>query len=197
MQAMLLASADSVLHCRREEREQARGAQAFEAASQAKALVQTWKKPRVGPGSTSLPAELWGLVLERMLTEASLWDLRATVQQLCHVSLACKGLYSTVQQQGWPKLCRLLKPLWQPPSIRQAKVKRRNCQLPDDPDLLVSNPAGLQVPELKAACAYFGMPLSGESASAHSMPCICPSMTLGPQWASGYVPTILFGPLGT
>ena len=106
--------ADPMLSCRREEREQARAAQAFEAASQAKALIQTWKQPRLGPGHTSLPAELWGWVLERMLTQASLWDLRATVQQLCHVSLACKGLYSAVQQQGWPKLGRLLQPLWTP-----------------------------------------------------------------------------------
>ena len=110
------------------------------------------------------------MVLEQLLTEDSLWDLRATVQQLCHVSLTSKGLYSAVQQQGWPKLCRLLGPLHPlPPSTQGHKLTAWNPvqkgQLPANPDTLVTDPASLRVPELKAACAYYGLSSSGERAS--------------------------------
>ena len=72
--------------CRRRTRE-TRHAEASEAAFSAiaaKALVKTWKKPCLSPGQTCLPVELWGLVLEQLLPDDSLWDLRATVQELCN-----------------------------------------------------------------------------------------------------------------
>lgn len=81
----------------------------------ARGLVKAWKKPRLdsssGSSSSSLPFGLWSLVLEHMLQADSLWELPGTVQTLCRVSQTCKGLNLAVQRSGWPKLCRLLKPL--------------------------------------------------------------------------------------
>ena len=152
------------IDCRREERQEARGAKSFEAACQAKALVKTWKKPHLSPGQTSLPVELWGLVLQQLLTEDVLWDLPVTAQELCNISLTSKGLYAAVQQQGWPKLCCLLKPLRPPAAVRGggygAELSKK-CQLPADPDVVVTNPASLAVPELKAACAYYRLTSTG------------------------------------
>ena len=155
--------ANPEVHCRREERQEAREAAAFEAASQAKALVKAWNKPRLSASRTSLPAELWGLILEQvteLVTEDRLWDLRGTVQELCQVSLACKGLHSAVQLQCWPKLCSLLQPLRTPPSLQRHPAQKG--QLPNSPDVLISDPAALRVPELKAACAYYGQTSSGD-----------------------------------
>ena len=91
--------------CRREQAQDAREAKAYEAASQAKALVRTWKKPHLPAGQSILPSELWGLVLQQLLTEDCLWDLLTTVQWLCHASTVCKGLHAAVQQHAWPQLC--------------------------------------------------------------------------------------------
>ena len=154
---------------RREERQEASQAKAFEAARQAKALVKTWKKPRLSPGQSYLPVELWGMVLEQLLTEDSLWDLRATVQQLCSASMICKDLCLAVQQQGWPHLCRLLSALRPPISTeRGTKLRGEKGQLPDNPDLLVTDPASLRMPELKAACQYYGLSSSGEVTAARA-----------------------------
>ena len=146
---------------KREEQQEAKQAAAFEAANKAKALVRTWKKPCLTPGQTSLSMELWGLVLEQALTEDSLWDLRATVQELCNIGLTCKGLHSAVQQQGWPKLCQLLSPLQPPYSTVEAQLQNIKGamagQLPDSPDVLINDPASLRMPELKAACRYYGL----------------------------------------
>ena len=133
----------------------------FEAASKAKALVKTWKKPRLSPGQTNLPTELWGLVLEQLLTEDSLWDLQGTVQGLCHISLTSKGLYAAVQQEGWPKLCCMLQPL-RPPAAVQGNVYRSIAGLPASLDVLVTNPASLSVPQLRAACTYYWQTSSGK-----------------------------------
>ena len=158
--------------CRREEKQEAKRAEAFEAACQAKALVKTWKKPRLSAGQTSLPAELWGLVLEQLLPEACLWDLPATVQGLCNVSLTSKGLYSAVQQQGWPKLCQLLKHLRPPAAMRGGGYTPKageTCQLPDNLDVLGINPTSLSVPQLRASCAYHMLTSSGKLHAA--IPC--------------------------
>ena len=111
--------------------------------------------------------ELWGLVLEQLLTEDSLWDLRATVQELCTTSLACKDMYAAVQQQGWPKLGQLLRPFPLPPVLRQ----RGQAQPPGSPDVLVNDPASLRIPELKAACNHYGIyaATAGASGSATLM----------------------------
>ena len=114
-------------------------------------------------------------MLQQLLTEDSLWNLPSTVQQLCHVSLTCKGLNSAVQQQGWPRLCRLLAPLRpQPPSTQGRQLTRwdpvQKGQPPANPDLLVTDPASLRVPELKAACTYYGLSSSGERASTWQGP---------------------------
>ena len=113
-------------------------------------------------------------MLEQLLTDDSLWDLRATVQELCGISLTSKGLYAAMQQQGWPKLCQLLSSLSPPPSTQMTQVPTGKAhrktaqkgQLPDHPDVLVSDPASLRMPELKAACAYYGLPLPGRPGHA-------------------------------
>ena len=150
------SSSQTVTACRREEQQEAKQAAAFEAAGQARAAVKAWKKPRLSPSQASLPVELWGLVLNHLLTEDSLWDLPATVQELCHASLACKGLYAAVQQQGWARLCQLLDPLPTPPTACRLQL------LPFNPDLLVNDPASLHVPQLRAACSHFHLPSSGQ-----------------------------------
>ena len=153
--------------CRRRTRE-TRRAEASEAAFSAiaaKALVKTWKKPCLSPGQTCLPVELWGLVLEQLLPDDSLWDLRATVQELCNLGMACKGLHTAVQQHGWPQLCRLFICLCPPPSTQKAwsfeAKAAQKARLPASPDVLVTNPTSLPVPDLRAACAYFGLSSSG------------------------------------
>ena len=96
------------------------------------------------------------------MTEDRLWDLRGTVQELCRVSLACKGLHRAVQLQGWSKLCSLLQPLRPPPTLQRHPAQKG--QLPDSPDVLINDPAALRVPELKAACTYYGQTSSGDPA---------------------------------
>ena len=154
--------------CRREQLQEAREAKAFEAASKAKALVKTWKQPQLSAGQTSLPMELWGHVLEQMLPEACLWDLQAAAQQLCTVSMVSKGMYAAVQQQGWPQLCQLLSDLPSPPAMQRCKYhgmgqcpKTEKGQLPSSPDVLVTDPASLWLPELRAACDYFSLQATG------------------------------------
>ena len=148
--------------CRLEERQEASQAKAFEAACQAQALVKTWKKPRLSASQSCLPVELWGMVLEQLLTEDALWDLPATVQQLCQASLICKDLYLAVQQQGWPHLCRLLSS-WEPP-LALRKVDTLAAEGTGMPDVIVTNPASLQVPQLRAACKVLGLTQSGMQA---------------------------------
>ena len=76
----------------------------LEAVSLVEALVATCKKPHLAAGSTrGLPDQLWNLVLEQMLTENSLGDLRAAVQTLCRLGMACRGMQDAVQQQSWLK----------------------------------------------------------------------------------------------
>ena len=148
--------------CRREQLQDAREAKAFEAASKAKALVKTWKKPRLTPGQTSLPMELWGLVLQQLLPQECLWDVPAAAQQLCTISMTSKGLYTAVQQQGWPHLCQLLSPLPSPPAMQKWKYQpHENSQLPSSPNVLVTDPASLRLPELRAACHYYGLQATG------------------------------------
>ena len=147
--------------CRREERQDAREAKAFEAACQAKALVKSWKKPRLSPGQSCLPSELWGQILQQSLTEDCLWDLPSTVQWLCHVSTVCKGLHAAVQQHAWPHLCQLLSPLCPAPATQRCKYQTEG-QLPGKPDVLVTDPASLRVPELRAACVFFSLRPAGE-----------------------------------
>ena len=145
--------------CRDEEKQEAREAAAFDDAMQAKALVKTWKRPRLTPGQSALPIELWSLVLDHMLAGEPLWDLRATVQGLCHVSLTCKGLYQAVQQHGWSKLGQLLSPLPVPPPLRG-----KGNRLLGNADVPINDPASLRVAELKAACTSAGLKTSGQSA---------------------------------
>ena len=145
--------------CRSEEAQEAKEAAAFEAATQARAIVKTWKKPRLTPGHTSLPLDLWAMVLEHVLTEDSLWDLQATVQGLCHVSQTCKDLHLAVQQRGWPRLCQLLSPLPMPPTLRG----KDGVSPPPDQDKLVNDPATLHVPQLRAACKFYMLPCAGQS----------------------------------
>ena len=150
--------------CRREQMQDASKAKAFEAASKAKALVKTWKKPRLSPCQTCLPMELWGLVLQQLLPEACLWDLPAAAQQLCNISLTSKGLYAAVQQQGWPQLCQLLKALPPPAAMQRSKYQAPHDskgQLPSTPDVVITDPASLCLPELRAACNYLGLYTSG------------------------------------
>ena len=150
--------------CRQEQLQEARGAKAFEAASKARALVKTWKKPRLSPGQTCLPMELWGLVLGQLLSEDSLWDLPATVQELCSISMTSKGLYTAVQQQGWPKLCQLLSTLCPPAATQQPEYlssSSQAAQLPADGDILVMNPASLSLSDLRAACKYYDISATG------------------------------------
>ena len=151
---------------------------------QAKAAAKTWKKPKLTPGQSALPVELWSLVLEQMLAEDPLWDLRATVQGLCHVSQTCRDLYMAVQQQGWSTLSQLLSPLPVPPQLigleapadpehtepledeeaaaAAAAAAAKKASLPADLNVLVNDPASLRVPELKAACSYYGLAMSGQ-----------------------------------
>ena len=150
--------------CRHEQLQDAREAKAFKAASNAKVLVKTWKKPRLSPGQTSLPMELWGLVLQQLLPADRRWDLPATAQQLCNISLTSKALYAAVQQQGWPKLCQLLSTLPHPPAMQQGKgqyPENEQGQLPSSTDGLISEPVSLQLPELRAACKYFSLQATG------------------------------------
>ena len=125
------------------------------------ALVKFWKNPRLSPGQSCLPSELWGLNLQQSLTEDCLWDLPSTVQWLCHVSTVCKGLHAAVQQHAWPQLCQLLSPLCPPPATRQCKYQTET-QLPDKPDVLVTDPASLSVLKLRAACEFFSLRQAGE-----------------------------------
>ena len=80
-------------------------------------------KPHLGAGSTrGLPDELWNLVLDQLLTEYSLWDLRATVQTLCSLSMTCRDMHDAVQQQGRTKLSRLLGPYMRPLPLKGAPL---------------------------------------------------------------------------
>ena len=146
----------------RRSRRQVSQAKAFEAASQAQLLDKTWKKLCLTAGQLCLPVELWGLVLQQLLTQHSLWDLQATVQQMCHASLFCKDLCLAVQQQGCPHLCRLLS-FWEAPIALQ-KANRLAAEGTGMPDILVTDPASLQVPQLRAACKVFGSTQSGMQA---------------------------------
>ena len=137
---------------RREKRAEVGGTPA---AREAKALAKTPKKPRLSPGQTSLPVELWGLVLEQLVTNDSLWDLRGTVQELCNISRTCRDLHSAVQQQGWPQLSQLLGPCYLSHGCRY------RGSLPANPDLLVTWPVSLSVTELQAACRSYYLPQSG------------------------------------
>ena len=101
-------------------------------------------------------------MLQQLLTQHSLWDLRATVHQTCHASLICKDLCLAVQQQGWPHLCRLLS-FWEAPIALQ-KANRLAAEGTGMPDILVTDPASLQVPQLRAACKVFGLTQSGMQA---------------------------------
>lgn len=149
--------------CRQEQKQEGDEADRFEAASKAKAQIRSWKRPHLTPGHSPLPTELWGIVLEQMLTPDSLWDLRATVRDLCHLSTTCKDLALAVQRQGWPKLNLLLEPV-KAPELNQVRgdFGARTGRLPANPDALVQDPASLKVAELREACKYLGELSSGE-----------------------------------
>ena len=104
--------------------------------------------------------ELWGLVLGQLLIAEPLWDMQSTAQGLCSISATSKGLYAAVQQQGWPQLCRLLRPLRLPTYTNLAAKTARTGQLSTSADLL-SDPISLSMPELSAACKSYGMPSAG------------------------------------
>ena len=149
--------------CRLEGQREAAAGKAFEAACQAKALVKSWHQVQVTAGHSILPVELWGLVLEQLLTQDALWNLPATVHDLAQVSLACKDMYTAVQQQGWPKLSGLLSPEC-PPHFQSREISwspRTTGQLPSNPQLLLTDPACLTVPELRDACKYYGISSTG------------------------------------
>ena len=159
------------LLCRLEGKREAAAAKAFDAASQAKALVRSWKKPALTAGHSPLPVEMWGLVLEQLLTKESLWDLPAVAQELAGISLTCKDFYTAVVQQGWPKLSSLLSPKCPPSySVREPHSwsATGHGQLPSNPELLVRDPDSLKVAELRDACKCYGLPWTGAPTSPQS-----------------------------
>ena len=147
--------------CRLEGKQEAAAAKAFEAASQAKALVRSWKRPCLTAGHSPLPVEMWGLVLEQLLTQDALWDLPATAQNIAHVSLACKDMYMAAQRQGWPKLSSLLSPQCPPQFLPPSWTPQGHGQLLSQFGHLLTDPEGLKVPELREACKYHGLPTTG------------------------------------